>query len=121
MTTSIRSVSFILAAGLAIAVPGVAFTAAPDADQQSARVSYRDLDLKSEQGVARLRQRVRAALTVVCGRAETRGLNANAQVNRCRAAALAKAQDSMQLAVATARTDTRLAQNTAPSIAIGAR
>ncbi len=103
-----------LAATVATATLGFAAapasTAEPDAGR-TATVRHADLDLASAAGVATLGRRVKLAVTTVCGRADPRDLTAQEQEKTCRAHALASAEPGVQLAIADARSGTRMAQN----------
>lgn len=98
------------AAALISAVPAAAGTV----EQVSSEVRYGDLDLKSEAGVAQLKQRIRTAARKVCGgQVELRDIRARQAADRCLAAALAGAAPKIELAVANARTGQNLAANAA--------
>ena len=74
------------AAGCAAMTPAAAF--APAAGQA---VGYADLDLSHPAGVARLRQRIAAALEDVCGSYAASEPWAEREIARCRAGAQARA------------------------------
>lgn len=95
--------------------------AAPFDEARSMQVRHADLDLASAQGVTTLERRVRTAVKTVCGTADSRDLDARARINVCRAGATASARPGVELAIANARDDVKLAQNdSAPSIGVNA-
>lgn len=110
MLATLRTFALVtVAAASAVSITAPAFAAG---DAQSRTISYADLDLKSDAGVARLDKRVRAALGEVCGRPDTRDLAARAHAIECRRVAMETVRPNVELAVATARSDTQLALST---------
>ncbi len=118
MLATLRTFTLVTVAAVsAVSVTTPAFAAG---DTQSRTISYADLDLKSDAGVARLNQRVRVALGEVCGDAGTRDLAARAHALACRRTAMETVRPNVELAVANARSDTQLALSTA-AIRVDAR
>ena len=95
-----------LALALLLPVPAVAADETPP----TSKVRYRDLDLRSETDVRRLRSRVREAAISVCAQSGfTRtGMLWPANARHCQDDAVATAEPRVQIAVAEAR-GTRLA------------
>ncbi|WP_156679885.1 UrcA family protein [Sphingomonas profundi] len=116
MIATIRTLAVSAAATLA-AVAGIPAHAADLGDQRSVEIRHGDLDLTSAQGSAALQRRVRLAVRSVCGTADTRDLAAQQRMAACRAQANAAARPRVDLAIASARSATQLAQNVgAPSL-----
>lgn len=95
----------VIAVGTFAGVPAKA----ADPAEQSVRVLYRDLDLKSDSGVATLHHRIARAASEVCGSVDPRELALNAQVQACRTAAIAKATPQVETVIASIRSGTRYA------------
>ena len=72
-------------------------------EQQTARVSYADLNLNTTAGLARLDRRIERAIDGMCGQAPSGNLDAAAPVWKCRTAAEASASSQRQLAVRNAQ------------------
>lgn len=113
MSRSIVRFAMLASLGAAALLPALP-AAAGTVEHVSSEVRYGDLDLKSEAGVAQLKQRIRAAARKVCGgQVELRDIRARQAADRCLAAALAGANPKIQLAVANARNGENLAANAA--------
>lgn len=69
-------------------------------DRPTAVVSYRDLNLASDEGVDRLQARVRRAATRICVTPGFKPLPEQIAENGCRDEAVAGAQEQIQMAVA---------------------
>ncbi len=95
-------VSLIAAAVLcAAAAPAFAQEAVSDIVQRS--VSYADLDLSAPAGVAALDHRIDAAVTQVCGRADSHDLGAWTAMKQCRVDARGKIEQTRNTLVASAK------------------
>lgn len=105
------------AASAAVISPAVA---APNLIVRTAMVSYADLDLGTEAGVATLDTRIRTAVRDVCGSVTSPGLRANAEVRECRKDALASARRATVEVLAQVNSGERLAQSEG-AIAVGGR
>jgi UrcA family protein len=102
---------FLSAALLLSLLPAAALAETwPSDTPPTAKVQYRDLDLRTEKGERRLRTRVREAAIAVCAEGGYRqtGLLWTPSARKCQDAAIATAETRVELAVAHAR-DTRLA------------
>lgn len=121
MLANIRTTTLIVVSALSAVAASQPAAAASAENIHSQVVSYHDLNLKSDQGIAQLNQRVRSALNQVCGQADVRDLKGRGAVLACRKTAMARTDADVQLAVAAARGDQQLAQNlSTPSIKVDA-
>ena len=75
------------------------------------RVRIADLILATPAGEQAPHGRVVRAVGLVCGDADVRDLRAFSAMTACRAAAMARAEPQMQVAVTNARSDKRYAAN----------
>ncbi|MDB5663034.1 MAG: UrcA family protein [Sphingomonas bacterium] len=99
-------------------VAGAALAAAPAvaADFGAARtmdVRHGDLDLTSDQGAARLNQRIAVAARAVCGSFHPADLAAKGKALACRNETIARAAPQVELAIAEARGGRQYARNDA--------
>jgi UrcA family protein len=76
---------------------------AAERDVQTASVSLRGINVGSAAGAALLHARIVAAARQVCGTADTKDMQAMADMNACRAAALAQAAPQLEVALVSAR------------------
>ena len=83
----------------ALVVPTVSQAAA----NNSARVSYADLNLASDAGIAALRGRIAGAARDVCEIEDSREMALAAATDSCRSIAIADAQPAFDAAVAAVR------------------
>jgi UrcA family protein len=83
-------------------LPAVAMAATPGSDVSEVSVSTADLDLGSAQGVATLRQRIRAAAKTVCLEAFPGASASSDPVRMCRIEAAHNAMPAVQSAVRVA-------------------
>lgn len=79
---------------------------AAEAAQESVPISYRDLDLKTNAGVAALDRRIAHAAGLVCGSVDPRALDLADRVRACRAKAIADARSEAQAMIAAVRAGT---------------
>ncbi|WP_380872814.1 hypothetical protein ACFB49_37200 [Sphingomonas sp. DBB INV C78] len=93
-------------AALLVAAPAFA-----QSETRSEAVRYGDLDLKSDDGVAKLDSRVRTAANSVCGVDGARTIQEVAQARKCAKIAMTNAAGPVQLAVAQARSNQGYASN----------
>jgi UrcA family protein len=95
-------ISLIAAAALcAAAVPALAQEL--DADIVQRAVSYADLDLSSQAGVAAFDQRIEKAVTQVCGSVDGYDLHAQRRMETCRNDARSKIEVTRNALVASAQ------------------
>jgi UrcA family protein len=95
--------AIVAAALFACAAPLVgAQAAAAETEQQAVSIRTAGLNLTSPDGAALLRQRVQGAARAVCGTADTRDMQAMADMKACRAVALEGADLQIRAAVAAA-------------------
>lgn len=86
---------------------------APKGDAQSVLVSYADLNLGSESGMARLESRLRAAARQVCDvRPDMESLRHKLATSRCFDVALERGRDAGREVIAAYRSGQRLAART---------
>jgi UrcA family protein len=83
--------------------------AAAETEQQAVSIRTAGLNLTSPEGAALLRQRVQGAARAVCGTADTRDLQAMADMKACRAVAMEGADLQIRAAVAAASRNAHLA------------
>jgi UrcA family protein len=76
---------------------------AADANAQTTRVHYQDLDLNTAGGEAALRQRVANAAKTVCGPVDGRAIADHERFDACRDNAIASASSQMNAVIASAR------------------
>lgn len=98
----------------AVAVAGaLVLSAVPAAaSQRSVEVRYGDLNLASEAGSAKLKQRVALAVKKVCGDADMRNLAERESVIRCRRETAARTDRDVALALEHARNGAQMASLT---------
>lgn len=96
-------IAFVLA-GLALAT-GVPATAAAAEDLPAAKVYFSDLNLRTDAGVKTLDDRLRRAITRLCGGAPRGGHLENVRSRRCRDMTLADVTPARDDAVRLARTE----------------
>lgn len=115
MLATLRNTAVIISLSLApFAAQAASFA---EGTTPSATVRHDDLDLTSPAGVAALERRVKYAVRSVCGRTDGRDLAQTQRVAACRKIAKGAADSRVQVAIANARANTRLAQaGSAPSI-----
>ena len=91
----------------ALAITAAASFASParaaDADTRSAVVHYKDLDLTTDAGEAKLKARVAKVAERVCGRMDGRSLDDRERFNTCRDTAIASASPQMNAVIASVR------------------
>lgn len=105
--------NFALGFSAAIAAGMLTFATAPAfAAERSVEVRFADLDLTTENGASALQQRVKRAVTRVCGRADVRDLVEMQDVKRCRSDASARSARDIALALEGVRNGERLASLT---------
>ena len=92
---------FVAAAALAALVSLPAAQAA-DRDSKTLEVSYSDLNLSTQAGVATLRHRLLLASRAVCGDSDSRNMGEVADMLACRDAALEESLRDMRHKVAAA-------------------
>lgn len=90
-------------AALAIASALVVPTVSQAAETDSVRVSYADLDLRSDPGRASLQGRIAHAAEVLCGSADHRDIPFTQRVRECHRDTIADAQPAYDAAVNSAR------------------
>jgi len=95
--SNLPAIAFALAA-LTATLPSSALAGAA----QSETVPYGDLNLGSEEGVKALDRRLDRAVERVCGTPQIRSLQAQRQIEQCRAETWAAIQDDRQFAIAKA-------------------
>jgi UrcA family protein len=83
----------------ALAASALSTPAAAQAGEGSVVVSYAGLDLASAAGSARFERRLRSAARAVCGEAPLLDLTQVAQLEACKADAIARAKSDLQLAL----------------------
>jgi UrcA family protein len=86
-----------------LALIAAAIAATPAAADQGRRVSYADLDLTSESGIATLDARIDRAVRQICGSASPSDLRGRHYVQRCRTETRASVQARRSDALAQAR------------------
>lgn len=79
----------------------------------ASEVRYGDLNLTTDEGVAQLQRRISNSARKACGHADGRDLTASQAAAACRQAAISAAAPKVELAVANARNDQKLAANAA--------
>ena len=113
-----NALSLILAAGLTIS--GSAALAGTVETGTAVPVRFGDLDLKTEAGVAALKQRIDRAARKACGTYDIRDLKRMSAADACREFALGNASHEVELAVAAAHKGEAYA-STAPAINLRSR
>lgn len=103
----IRQFTLAFAAPFALLAP-VSASAAPS-EQQSATVSYADLDLSNPRDAARLDRRIRAAADRVCDMGLPRPTREQSAFNACRSSAFAQARSEVEIVLAARAKGERLA------------
>jgi UrcA family protein len=105
--------TFALTASALIVTSAVAGPAhAADSNTQSTVVHYRDLDLNTTAGEARLKLRIANAAAAVCGPVGGRLIDDHERFNTCRDNAIASASPQMNAVIASVRSfDHRYAMN----------
>lgn len=98
MTNILLPFTFIL--GIAAAAPVAAADGSAAATGPSVKVSYGDLNLGSDAGVAKFDRRIKGAIRTVCGTADLRVLKEVKQMRACRIAAKARIADQRTQALA---------------------
>lgn len=93
----------VLAGALSFSTPA-AFAA-----ERVAEVHYKDLNLSTEAGAAKLKQRVAYAVKKVCGDADMRNIAERQDLIRCRKEATARSERDVALALDSARNGEQLA------------
>ena len=108
-----RTLALTASALVVTAAAGFASPAhAADADSQTAVVHYRDLDLSTDAGAAKLKARVARAADTVCGPVGGRGIADYDRVATCRNNAIASASPQVNAVIASVRSsDHRYAMN----------
>jgi UrcA family protein len=96
---STRSLIALSALAFSFAVSGNT-AMANTAETTSKSVSFADLNLSTEAGQDRLESRVKSAVKEVCGAANSRGLQEQIQINKCRQTAMKSATRQMDIAIA---------------------
>ncbi len=94
-----RTIAYALASGLL----ATASIAPANAQEMTRVVSYADLDLTQAAGVHALENRVRDAVSQVCGDANIRDLPAYNEMKACRASAMDRARSQISLATSHAQ------------------
>lgn len=102
---SVLSATFFAGALAITTVPALAA-------ERSVEVAYGDLDLTTDAGASTLQQRVKRAVTKVCGTADVRNISEVQDVKRCRSEASARSSRDIALALESARSGERLASLT---------
>jgi UrcA family protein len=90
-------------AALAISTALVVPTVSHAAERDSVRVSYADLNLRTDFGQSKLQRRVAHAATLVCDTAAPLDLNFEREVAGCRSGAISAAQPAILAAIGKAR------------------
>jgi UrcA family protein len=90
-------------AALVVASTLVAPTVSQAAETDSMRVSFADLNLRSDADQGKLQGRIARAAEVVCGPADHRDVPFTQKVRECRSGTIADAQPAYQAAVNSAR------------------
>ena len=92
--------AFAVMAAVSIAAPA----RAADSDTQSTVIHYRDLDLNTDAGEARLKLRVARAAAAVCGATDGRvSIEEHDRFAACRDTAIASASPQMNAVIASVR------------------
>lgn len=98
----------------AVLAGALTFSALPAfAADRTAEVSYADLDLSTEAGAAKLKQRMAYAVKKVCGEADIRNTIERQDMIRCRKEAAARGDRDVAMALDGARKGEQLATLTA--------
>ncbi|MHA7818286.1 MAG: UrcA family protein [Erythrobacter sp.] len=106
-----RNSIIIAAAAALIALPATASASTVEAKDFSVSVKHRDLDLSTSEGASRLDERVRTRIRQMC---QTGGRDSDSRrlESECRESALAATMPQIDLAIAEARAERRLAAST---------
>jgi UrcA family protein len=94
LRASILGASIVSIAALGLGAPALAQSADAGAPR-SVAVRYADLDLASRAGAAEVFARIRSAARAVCGEADIRLLERQAQAARCRSETTASAVEAL--------------------------
>lgn len=100
---------------------GVATPAFASGESRSITVSYADLNLMSEPGVARLNTRVNSAADSVCGVRGTRSLHETLAARECKTATMSRAARDVEFAIAAQRGNSQFASRADASIGVSSR
>ena len=106
-----------VAASGGVATPAMAEV---EGEYRTTTVSYADLDLASEAGVARLNSRIKFAARQVCGIANL-DLRAAPEISRCREAAIEHATRATVTVIAAARRGEPYASANGGRVAVSSR
>jgi len=93
----------LVSAALAASVATPPILAQGPVEAPTAHVSYADLNLRTEEGVAKLDRRIHRAVTRLCAAEGIAALRARVQIRKCRETASLRAQPQKLQAIAAAR------------------